>query len=236
MATLNGYSTPTLNGNWFESRLDLTKDVPSNVKRRLSNAPISMGPYPDRWKTTTNSLHCRPATNPTYVPARMINFSNYHKSPVQEQGVSSALPHHSKDRVTREMSVSSHSAYGGPYADKPENTRVPADIPRSIACGITNVNRTLVTPGKQTDSVLGEFVKVDNVDPKFHTLVQRAWMSNQDIYNHYLERPTQQPRHYNQNIPGLPLSTNIFGPSAGRRSYAAGNDTLKESTGIFRDF
>jgi hypothetical protein len=142
-----------------------------------------------------------------------------------EKGFGNPLPRHGDERDTREMTTTTHSAFGGTYADTEEKRKVPEIQP------LNPTRKTSRGTGLKTAGATGERLKVGDTDAKEHTFVQRSWLYNRELSGHY---NTDRPPRDNDNVPGSGLpGLGVQEPRPERPYYGLTNDTLKADVGIW---
>lgn len=180
-----------------------------------------------------------------------------------QAGFGAVLPRHVPEHDRRRHQTTTHSVFGGKYADSPDkriDTSSSAGAtqalqsPQSKAAGkvLTNAGRaTGIRTGGSTD----ERLQLGDSDPKCHTFVQRTWLGH-DSHQDYVLRAADYSATIAQrnagegNVPGAALAGLDAQDTLGRTSATAGaptaqggidrrffkkNDTIKRDVGIWNE-
>jgi hypothetical protein len=270
MAARLQYSNDALVGNWYEDRLDRSSAPIPELERtgKYRTTPLKMfeGPHDEQdYISTSHAFHRADRNLPTPPKPQMIcrstlALANEQRLPPKgsrPHGFGSVRPRHEPDHDRRRMETSTHSAYGGKYADTPEKRRDPVEMGHHALQAASPAG--LVLPLQQEDRRQGirtamggastdERLQVtQDTDPKCHSFVQRTWLGHDSHAQYVLQadqfakqRADMAARATTYAVPGLGPSTSA-GPSraeaaaAGQKFYKR-NDTLRRDTGIWSEF
>lgn len=240
------YSNVTLNGNWYEDRLDVSrlgKDPRLLRTNNVSEAPIKMSRPVDRPNVTIAMESYRiPGRQRKDIAVQQINKDTvsyvYNKQPAEN------LPRHGPDRDLRELKCTSHVSYGGPYASN-SGRRPPRSAPQLIASGNDMLAAGVPTfkhvkpqrHGPWESRAIAEKLHVNAmgmpVDPKDDNFCQSSWRYNRHG-NAVYGRDWTDTTDPQNNLPGLGFrDLGIDRPTVRRANLARPNDALNDRTGIW---
>jgi hypothetical protein len=213
---------------------------------------------PEEYRTTNQHYHTGRTPLAVPAPPQMISKHTAHLAlhdrvpgaNSRPYGFGSVRPRHEPDYDRRRFDTTTHSAFGGKYADSPEQ-RARADPAsasesqqRLQSSPAGKVNADGARYGIRTGGSTDERLNLGETDPKSHTFVQRTWLGhdshtqyvlNADVYS--MERAATAARVSSNAVPGLGASAgatpSVLAPP-GTKFYKP-NDTLKRSTGIWNE-
>jgi len=279
MAARLQYSNAALVGNWYEDRLDSSHAPIPELERtgKFRVTPLKMrdGPNdPDDYVSTSHAFH--QAQRPVVAPPKpqMICRETLPLATSEEgtrlpprgsrpHGFGSVRPRHEPGHDLRRLETTTHSAFGGKYADTPEKRAAGElqDTSSSFGASMSlgglhsgqpagrvlrdNEPRGIrtATGGAATDERLQV---AERDDPKVHTFVQRTWLGHDSHAQYVLgaeqyaaQREDMAARAVTYAVPGLGPAAQA-GPTRaelaaqGHKFYKR-NDTLRRDQGIWSD-
>lgn len=210
------YNNKALVGNWYEDRLDQSHAPIPELERtgKYRITPLKMiETTPDTYLSHTHDIHRSIQQVPEVQEPKFINKTNLHLTqqprPLPEtlpaSGFGAALPKHVKGHNHHYLHTTSHSTYGGVYADSPEK-RLDRTLPLDPAVPAGKDLNKSSSGGIRCGGATDERLHLAGADPKRHTFIQRTWW-NADL--HSLETQYCRDRKNNTvnggNIDGLCL-------------------------------
>jgi hypothetical protein len=121
------YRNQTLNGNWYEDRLDVGKCHPALARTgKHSETPMKFQDAPNMYMSTAREAYIKPRLETKIPDVSMINATNITKASDRspQKGV---VPAH---EAGREFSLytTTNSTYGGRDADSLDRAMVPNQV------------------------------------------------------------------------------------------------------------
>ena len=169
------------------------------------------------------------------------------------QGFGAALPRHVPNHDLHRMQTTTHSVFGGKYADsedKRKDVAPPAATSQSAqptaAAGKVLSNAGQAT-GIRTGGSTDERLQLGDSDPKCHTFVQRTWLGH-DSHQDYVLRAAEYSATIAQRTDAEGVGAGLAGlgtHNLGRtnsntqggvdRRFFKKNDTIKRDVGIWNE-
>lgn len=121
-------------GNWYEDRLDLSKAPMPELERtgKFRQTPLKMTETtPADYVTSSQYFHCAqvplvPPPQPQIVGKNTVHLALHTRQPPAEarpHGFGAVVPRHEPDHDRRRLDTTTHSVFGGKYADSQERRR-----------------------------------------------------------------------------------------------------------------
>lgn len=244
------YNNKALVGNWYEDRLDPSRAPIPELERtgKYRVTPLKMiETTPDLYVTTNQRMHAPQVPLVAPPPVRFISKEHMALALHQHQlpagtptsGFGSILPSHDSEHDKRRFETTTHSVFGGKYADK-EDKRVRDEDFATTTQSLQEkaAGRVLSAEGRvgiRTGGATDERLQLGETDPKSHSLVQRSWLGHDGHVRRALAGPPPPPE---KNLPGLALKG--LGESGARvmdpdRKFYKKNDTIRRDLGIWNE-
>lgn len=251
------YNNKALVGNWYEDRLDSSTAPIPELERtgKYRNTPIKMLPVqtPDLYVTSNQAFYTPQV--PLVVPPA-VQFSKatlatalHDRRPPEGSrpyGFGSTLHKHTPGHDARFHQTTTHSTFGGKYADSEEKRAEVTDDPGRLQMQLSRpagkvFNTHGSASGIRTGGSTDERLQLGDSDPKAHTFIQRQWIGHDSHQTYVLNAQQYADQKATQNVPGLALKglgeqdqIDRVTQDHGRKFYKK-NDTLKRDTGIWNE-
>lgn len=254
------YNNRALVGNWYEDRLDSSSapipELERTGKYRVTPLKMMEGPQPPELYETTHQrafVPLAPLVPP--APPQFLSKSTMHLAASaladrlpppdsRPHGFGSVRPRHEPDHDRRRMETTSHSTYGGKYADTEERKRDPSGDANASAMQHTKAAGKVwadhARQGIRTGGSTDERLQLGESDPKAHTFVQRTWLGH-DSHQDYVLRAGEYAAAQQQNRPGLALAGLGMQDRVDRVNtdhavkFYKKNDTIRRDVGIWNE-